>query len=131
MNGLDGITTDIDYMARKSANERYFLEAKDVPCTDCGLRWHPATITFDHIGRKGKYINAAGVPLQPNKMLTYNPTDFKNMIDACEAVCMNCHRIREMYRDKILNTEKWIKWYKQIDRGALLKATQSRKANND
>jgi len=126
----DGITHNVNYMERREINERYILEKKNVPCEDCGLRWHPAVITFDHIDRKGKYVSGSGKRMNPNKMLTYNPTDFKNMIDACGAVCMNCHRIREMYRDKVLLHSKWLPWWKQLSKGALLIDTNSRDVNS-
>ncbi len=109
------------YAENKRENEALVLERKSKPCMDCGLLWHPACMTFDHRGRKGKYRNGNGVVIHPNRMLTYNPYDFKNMLDGCDAVCSNCHKIREMYRDNVLSKGKYRAFYKLIERGGLLK----------
>lgn len=115
----DSYTTD--YMLRREINEKYMLQKKDVPCQDCGLRWHPAVLTFDHAGRKHKYVNGSGKRVSPSLMKTYNPPDFKNMLDACHVVCANCHRMRELQRDNVVTSEKWKPWLEGIKKGALLK----------
>src|SRR5437773_291752 len=75
-------------------NKKAMIEKKDVPCMDCGLRWHPMVMTLDHRKRSSKYVSSSGVRMSPNKMLTYDPIAFKDMLNDLDAVCMNCHRIR-------------------------------------
>lgn len=108
------------YAQNKEVNQKLMIDMKDVPCADCRLHWHPACMTFDHLGRQGKYRSSAGRVMQPNKMLTYDPLAFKVMLEGCAVVCMNCHRIREMRRDNVLETERWQKWSAFLQRGALL-----------
>lgn len=110
-----------DYDQRKAINQKYLLEKKDVSCYDCGLRWHPMVITFDHVGRKGKYTSGVGKRMSPASMITYDPIAFKNMLDACQPVCMNCHKIREARRDRHLVSKRWVKWSDKLSKGALLK----------
>lgn len=70
------------------------LAAKDKPCADCGGRFPPYVMEFDHVrGDKrhnvsklwGNVVGIAGVLAE---------------IAKCDVVCSNCHRIRS-WRQKI------------------------------
>lgn len=91
---------------------------------DCELRWHPMVMTLDHRNRATKYVSSTGKRMEPNKMLTYDPLVYKQMLDELDPVCMNCHRIREERRDNRLNTHWWDKWSKLLTKGALIKDPQ-------
>ena len=65
-----------------------FIEAKNQPCMDCGNRYHPVAMDFDHVrGEKYKEITlmiAGGSSMER----------IKEEIAKCDIVCSNCHRIR-------------------------------------
>lgn len=68
-------------------------EAKDVPCTDCGVRYPYYVMDFDHLGDKehdiGRMVGEA------RKM-----SDVVAEIAKCEVVCSNCHRARTHARSQ-------------------------------
>ncbi len=59
--------------------------AKDVPCTDCQVRYPHYVMDFDHLRDK---IYTIGEALWLNKELLLKE------IEKCEVVCSNCHRER-------------------------------------
>lgn len=60
--------------------------AKDAPCADCGVKYPPFVMDFDHVrGTKG--FNIA-----PNRSRSLEL--IKAEIAKCEVVCSNCHRAR-------------------------------------
>lgn len=62
--------------------------AKDVPCTDCGVRYPPYVMDFDHV-RGVKIIDLSNV-----RRAKWSFAKIQEEIDKCEVVCANCHRIR-------------------------------------
>lgn len=100
-------------------NGRLLVEACNVPCPDCGLRWHPAAMTMDHLNRDG-YKNTTGKRVHPGRMIKYPTSLFKKELAKWEAVCSNCHKIREMERDGIITRKKWSKWANAPRTGALM-----------
>jgi hypothetical protein len=66
---------------------------KDVPCTDCGVKYPPYVMDFDHLP---EYIKSAGVPRLVN--MRRPKSVIKAEIDKCEVVCANCHRLRTKER---------------------------------
>lgn len=64
---------------------------KDVPCADCGNRFPPVAMDFDHIGPKMKSI--ATMVSQ-----AYRLELIIEEIKKCEKVCACCHRIRTAKR---------------------------------
>ena len=61
--------------------------AKDKPCADCGHRFHPVCMDFDHRVAGEKAHNVAALKSR-------NPAILRAEIDKCDVVCSNCHRIR-------------------------------------
>ena len=60
---------------------------KDVPCMDCGIKYPPYVMDFDHInGDKSFTIGPAVAKIGMEKL--------QEEIDKCEVVCANCHRER-------------------------------------
>lgn len=90
----------------KRINVEVLMEQYKKPCPDCGLRWHPATMSLDHTERDG-YKTTTGKRRHPSQMLSYPPDLFLKEIEKCEAVCRNCHLIREMVRDGLTKSKKW------------------------
>lgn len=74
--------------ARRRAVERtkeIIDKAKDNPCTDCGMKFHPVCMDFDHIKEKTYNVSL---------MKGFGVEALKKEISKCELVCSNCHRIR-------------------------------------
>lgn len=61
---------------------------KDVKCADCGNKFPPCAMDFDHIsGTKDTTIaGAVSRSWSKNRIL--------KEVEKCEVVCANCHRIR-------------------------------------
>lgn len=109
-----------DYAANKTDNMRQLVAKKSHPCLDCGLLWHPAVMTLDHRNRVGGYVNSNGKKMYPNNMKTYDPIAFSQMLSTLDAICMNCHALRELDRDGVLNKPHWQHFTKMLGAGALL-----------
>ena len=69
--------------------------AKDVPCTDCGIKYDSEVMDLDHVRGKKLFDVSLGYGrvMAMNKIL--------EEIKKCEVVCSNCHRIRT--RDRRLS----------------------------
>jgi 5-methylcytosine-specific restriction endonuclease McrA len=76
---------------RKKAIKDWVNEQKDVPCADCGQKFHHCAMDFDHLANKSFNIGEAA-----NKQ--YPKTKIIEEIAKCEIVCSNCHRLRTWKR---------------------------------
>lgn len=84
------------YLA-KLRKKRYIQERenwlnfiKDQPCADCGIKYPPFVMDFDH---KDGYAKIGSV----SWLAKHNTSSFekiKKEIEKCDLVCANCHRIR-------------------------------------
>jgi len=67
-------------------------ELKDNPCVDCGGRFHPVAMTFDHRPGTAKV----------NDLATLAPRGcaglFEEELAKCDLVCANCHAVRTYLR---------------------------------
>lgn len=71
----------------------YVRQLRDNPCADCGGRFPPECMDFDHVRGKKKF----------NVSLKGNWTSKKRIdeeIAKCELVCANCHRVRTTERSR-------------------------------
>jgi transposase-like protein len=79
---------------RVERNRQMIRQAKAVPCADCGQRYPPYVMDFDHRPGEKKCFNlsiAAGqTRLSWKKMMAE--------IAKCDIVCANCHRQRTYQR---------------------------------
>jgi hypothetical protein len=67
-------------------------EVKDVPCADCGVRYPPHQLEFDHV---------RGTKVADVSRLATRPVGVKRLLEEiakCEVVCANCHRLRTWCR---------------------------------
>ena len=73
-------------------NRQLVLEAKDVPCMDCGVRWPFWIMEFDHRdpSKKDFEIGSEGRQFSKQKV--------KDEMAKCDIVCANCHKDREYKR---------------------------------
>ena len=60
-------------------------DLKDQPCVDCGGRFHPAAMDFDHVRGTKRYA------IVVNNILR---DDILFELAKCELRCANCHRTR-------------------------------------
>lgn len=74
--------------ARHTKRKALLAQIKDVPCMDCGQRFPPYVMDFDHRNPELKVDAVA-------KMACYaSATALLEEIAKCDVVCANCHRIR-------------------------------------
>lgn len=78
--------------ARKQARE-FIDAAKDHPCMDCGVKYKPWQMDFDHLDPELKRMNVA-------RLSTYSVKIIEAEIAKCELVCANCHRDRTHHRSR-------------------------------
>ena len=65
-------------------------ELKNKPCSDCGNRFPPGVMDFDHVvGKKEANLS---------EMKTYSKRRILSEAEKCDIVCANCHRIRNLRR---------------------------------
>jgi hypothetical protein len=82
--------------ARREELRKVVDAAKDVPCADCGKRWPPVAMDFDHIN--GEKVKAVATLLGG----AYRVETILEEIKKCEVVCACCHRIRTWNRKQHL-----------------------------
>lgn len=63
---------------------------KSVPCMDCGNKFPPECMDFDHVRGEKKFDVGAGTTRALQVLL--------DEIAKCEVVCSNCHRSRTRRR---------------------------------
>lgn len=76
---------------RRAATRAIIEEAKDNPCLDCGIKYPPYVMQFDHLGDK-KFNIGSATAHNPK------PDKLRAEIAKCEVVCANCHAIRTYNR---------------------------------
>lgn len=70
-------------------------EAKEVPCTDCGVQYPPHVMQFDHV-RGVKLFDIGSRAGQG----TVSLATLRAEIAKCEVVCANCHAERTYQRQQ-------------------------------
>lgn len=81
---------------------RAFKEASS--CADCGGRFHPCCMDFDHIrGEKKAEISYM-------VMHEHSLEDVKAEMEKCELVCSNCHRLRTFNRVEARREARRARW---------------------
>lgn len=78
---------------RRNLIRKYIRGRKDLPCSDCKIKYPYYVMDFDHIKGK-KYIEIASMIRNGFSMNKINQE-----IRKCELVCSNCHRIRTYKRN--------------------------------
>jgi len=77
---------------RKRAKAKLMEQKADTPCTDCGQKFHPYIMEFDHLDPSTK-ISAIG------RMNAASGRTFTEELAKCELVCANCHKLRTFRRN--------------------------------
>lgn len=65
----------------------YLNALKDVPCFDCGIKYPPCAMDFDHRNPSEKKFSIGNSHMA-------NIATLKREIEKCDIVCANCHRVR-------------------------------------
>jgi hypothetical protein len=75
--------------ARQAGTREMLREWRDVPCADCGEKFEPHQMDFDHRDPSTKRFNmtAGRAALKSTAVL-------RAEADKCDVVCANCHRVR-------------------------------------
>lgn len=73
-------------------HEYIFNLKAQTACADCGLKYHPVVMDFDHLPEYVKRDHISS--LARNRTLAV----VKAEIAKCEIVCANCHRMRTLHR---------------------------------
>jgi hypothetical protein len=68
---------------------------KDHPCVDCGIKYPPYIMQFDHLDSSQKIRDVS-------KWLTSSFSGLIKEIEKCELVCANCHAVRTHCRREAL-----------------------------
>jgi len=89
--------TDPEVIAQRNRDGRlesrgYTDRAKDVPCEDCGVKYPPYVMDFDHI--RGEKVDDISRMVR----VRTNHERLQAEIDKCDVVCANCHRERSHRR---------------------------------
>ena len=80
----------------------YVYAIKDVPCTDCGIKYPPYVMQFDHVpGRGEKLFNIGAVGRGKSRKI------LDEEIAKCEVVCANCHMERTHGTRKVSVDALW------------------------
>lgn len=82
--------------ARVERNRDRLRDLKNRPCADCGNRFPPECMDFDHI-RGEKRADIA-------QLAHYRGAVLEAELAKCELVCANCHRIRTVARRRAKKT---------------------------
>lgn len=75
---------------RTEAFQAWMDFVKQEPCLECGGRFPPEAMDFDHV--RGKKTRGIG------QMQMASKTTLFNEMQKCELVCANCHRVRTRQR---------------------------------
>lgn len=75
-----------EYIDLRREDRRKLLDSlKDRPCADCGKKYPPYVMEFDHLRDKR---------FQISPMWSVGLKRLMEEVDKCEVVCSNCHAIR-------------------------------------
>jgi hypothetical protein len=74
-----------------AAKRRLVAMLKQVPCKDCGQRFLPCAMDFDHHSGDKKFSVSQGIS-------NHTIEELIDEINKCDVVCSNCHRIRTIER---------------------------------
>lgn len=77
----------------KKLRRDFIWNLKRRPCMDCGQRFHPTVMEFDHLPGSVKTNAVSAMAVKKSKL-----TAIVSEIEKCDLVCANCHRIRTAKR---------------------------------
>jgi hypothetical protein len=80
---------------RQEATTAFLRELRDVPCADCGRRFAPHQMDFDHRepSQKSFWLCSGRAALKNRDQILAEAAK-------CDVVCVNCHRLRSRKRHR-------------------------------
>jgi formate-dependent nitrite reductase cytochrome c552 subunit len=81
---------------RQEATTAFLRELRDVPCHDCGGRFAPHQMDFDHRDPQEKAFT-----LCSSRVALKNREQIMAEAAKCDVVCVNCHRLRSRARHRV------------------------------
>ncbi len=78
--------------AGRLVSRTYTDQAKDVPCVDCGIKYPPHVMDFDHV--RGVKVDDISRMVR----VRVGERRLQAEINKCDVVCANCHRERSHQR---------------------------------
>lgn len=76
----------------KQSRMTWLFNVKSNPCADCGQRFHPSAMGFDHLPGSDKVADVSTL------VVTGCMDMAKAEIAKCDLVCANCHAVRTYLR---------------------------------
>jgi hypothetical protein len=76
---------------RRKVNQQLIIEAKSIPCADCGNEYPHFVMDLDHLPQFNKKFDLSKAKHKSKALVI-------SEIAKCEVVCANCHRIRTQNR---------------------------------
>jgi len=92
---------ELERVTRRQAETTAFLRGlRDRPCADCGRRFHPVRMAFDHRDPAQKRFTLA-------KAMLKSRADLVAEVAKCDVVCSNCHslRTRRQHRERLAHRD--------------------------
>jgi hypothetical protein len=80
---------------RQDATVAFLRELRDVPCADCGGRFLPHQMDFDHRDPATKTFNICS-----GRAMLKSREVLLSEVAKCDVVCVNCHRLRSRRRHR-------------------------------
>jgi hypothetical protein len=80
---------------KRKEHKDLVAQHKDVPCKDCGIKYPPHIMDFDHLDAKEKTFTISRA-----SQLGKTREQVIEEIKKCDVVCSNCHRQRTYSRVK-------------------------------
>ena len=78
---------------RQAATVEFLRSLRNVPCLDCGGRFEPFQMDFDHRDPRQKRFGLTKASLKHRDVLLAE-------VDKCDIVCANCHSVRTRRRHR-------------------------------
>lgn len=86
------------YVKKHRANRTAFIRwLKSLPCFDCGRRYPPYVMDFDHVRGEKRYT-IGGRRSDERLPGVISLSKLQEEVMKCDVVCSNCHRIRTFTR---------------------------------
>lgn len=78
---------------KRKATQLWIFELKKATaCADCGFRYHPCVMDFDHLDQTRKTKSVSDLAKHGSTRT------LERELQHCELVCANCHRMRTFNR---------------------------------
>jgi hypothetical protein len=81
---------------RRKERLEWLWSLKDKPCVDCGIRFHPIAMEWDHLPQFEKSFSIA------DNFASFSKERILTEVAKCELVCANCHAVRTFTRRELV-----------------------------